>query len=165
MAIFSLINRIIQHNLDTQAVLAGYNGLVLGLRIGFWQVHARFQPDGLLQATAKPASALISVSPQAVLKTLQQQECAWQDVSVAGDLALGYAWLGYFASLQIDGDYRDMAATALAKLQTLLPTFAPRADGIKTAREQQELLQEIRALRGELAYLNARLQRLEQDFD
>lgn len=54
MPTLSIFNHIIRQNPETQAVLAGYNGIVLTIRAAGFTLHGRFNSEGLLETARTP---------------------------------------------------------------------------------------------------------------
>ena len=60
MFALAIINHLIQQNRETQAALAGYNGIVLRINAAGLVLHGRFNAEGFLEESDREADAEIT---------------------------------------------------------------------------------------------------------
>ncbi|UOO81306.1 SCP2 domain-containing protein [Uruburuella testudinis] len=100
MLALPIINHLIQQNRETQAVLAGYNGIVVAVNAAGLHIKGRFNAEGFLEASERAADAEITFQHSALQKVLQGQTPGVGDVALAGDTALALALLPLLGSLR-----------------------------------------------------------------
>ncbi len=185
MLALSIINHLIQQNPETQAALAGYNGIVLTLNIAGLRVHGQFDAKGFLTDSQREADTVITFHNGAVQKLMQRQMPGVGDFSIEGDQELGMnllpllGSLRYYANDDLSRLFGDAAAGSLATraaqvgstlkqigqgLMGQAADFAkePQAPVI-TRREFEIWMEEVDRLRDDIARLNARLDKFERD--
>lgn len=187
----ALLNSLIRLSPETQRALAGYNGIVLSLHTAGLTLKARINADGLFHATTRPADTAITLHESAWPKLLAGHPPAIADLAIGGDTALGLNLLAALAPLPRrlaehlnTPALRQTAATAAAKLHTLTRRPAATAEPVsrtdfmqlaeqtatlaaQTAALQTalaELCTENAALRCDLEYLHARLDKFDRDW-
>ena len=74
MPTLSIFNHIIRQNPETQAVLAGYNGIVLTIRAAGFTLHGRFNSEGLLEHSPHAADAVLVFRDSVLRKMLSRAE-------------------------------------------------------------------------------------------
>ena len=85
MFALAIINHLIQQNRETQAALAGYNGIVLRINAAGLVLHGRFNAEGFLEESDREADAEITFHQSALQKVLQGQTPGVGDVALDGD--------------------------------------------------------------------------------
>ena len=175
MPTLSIFNHIIRQNPETQAVLAGYNGIVLTIRAAGFTLHGRFNSEGLLEH-----------SPHAADAVLNGQQPGVGDFEIQGDMALGFRLLtvigglryradrdlsrlfGEEAAERIGGRGRKIAGTLKSIGRSLLEQgadFSREPESPVVSREEfEQWAEEVERLRDDIARLHARLDKFERDW-
>ena len=84
MFALAIINHLIQQNRETQAALAGYNGIVLRINAAGLVLHGRFNAEGFWEESDREADAEITFHQSALQKVLQGQTPGVGDVALDG---------------------------------------------------------------------------------
>lgn len=101
MIALPIINHLIQQNPETQAALAGYNGIVVRINAAGMRIQGRINAEGFLdEADGREADTEISFHHSALQKVLQGQRPGVGDVALGGDAAMALALLPLFGSLR-----------------------------------------------------------------
>ena len=108
MPTLSIFNHIIRQNPETQAVLAGYNGIVLTIRAAGFTLHGRFNSEGLLEHSPHAADAVLVFRDSVLRKMLNGQQPGVGDFEIEGDMALGFRLLTVIGGLRYRAD-RDLS--------------------------------------------------------
>uniref|UniRef100_UPI003F583170 ubiquinone biosynthesis accessory factor UbiJ n=1 Tax=Neisseria leonii TaxID=2995413 RepID=UPI003F583170 len=183
MLALTLINHIIRQNPETQAALAGYNGIGVRILAAGFRIHGRFDADGFLQPSDREADTELTFHNGMWQKMLAGQTPGVGDFSIRGDTALGFALLQHMGSLRYHarddlnrlfggtaaehiGQHAGQAAQALKKIGLSLleqgADFAREPESpVITRAEFDRWAAEVDRLRDDIARLNARLDRLE----
>ena len=166
MPTLSIFNHIIRQNPETQAVLAGYNGIVLTIRAAGFTLHGRFN--------------------SVLRKMLNGQQPGVGDFEIEGDMALGFRLLtvigglryradrdlsrlfGEEAAERIGGRGRKIAGTLKSIGRSLLEQgadFSREPESPVVSREEfEQWAEEVERLRDDIARLHARLDKFERDW-
>lgn len=186
MLIRPIINHLIQQNPETQAALAGYNGIVVRINAAGMRIQGRINAEGFLdEADGREADAEISFHTTALQKVMQGQRPGVGDVSLGGDTAMAMALLPLFGSLRyyanddISRLFGDAAAgsigTRVAQVSDTLKQigqslmgqmgdYAREPDAPVISREEFDAwTQEVEKLRDDFARLQARIDKLERE--
>ena len=181
-----LINHLIQQNRETQAALAGYNGIVVTLEAGGIRLHGELDENGFFKATERLADTEILFQPSAVQKIIQGQLPGVGDVKINGDQTLamyllpllgslryhanddlarlmGSAAAGgvYSCAMQLKDSFKQMGQNLMGQVSD----YAREADApVVTQAEFESLNHEVEKLRDDVARLQARLERFERDW-
>ncbi len=186
MLALPIINHLIQQNRETQAALSGYNGIVVTIEAAGMRVHGELNEQGFLQETSRPADTEIVFHASAVQKILQGQTPGVGDFNISGDQALGFYLLPLLGSLRYHANddisriFGDAAAGSISTRanhvkntlkqigQSLMGQAAdyarePEAPVI-TRAEFEAWTEEVERLRDDIARLQARLEKMDQDW-
>ena len=185
MFVLPIINHLIQQNKETQAALAGYNGIVVTLIAGGVQLHGELDENGFFKETDRVADTEIVFYASAVQKIMQGQTPGVGDLNINGDQSLGMHLLPLFGSLRYhanDDIERLLGSAAAGSIHTRatqvketiknvgqslmgqVTDYAREPESpIVTQAEFNELSEEVNKLRDDVARLCARLENFEQD--
>lgn len=185
MLVLPIINHLIRQNPEIQAQLAGYNGIVLDLDVAGLKLHGRFDEQGFLVESDKPADTLIILHESALKKIVSGEMPGIGDFGIEGDQALGLnllpvlGSLRYYANDDISRIFGDAAAGSIAlrtrkvgetlkhigqNLMAQVSDYAKEPDApVVTRAEFDEWAQEVDRLRDDVARLHARLDKLERN--
>ena len=186
MPTLSIFNHIIRQNPETQAVLAGYNGIVLTIRAAGFTLHGRFNSEGLLEYSPHAADAVLVFRDSVLRKMLNGQQPGVGDFEIEGDMALGFRLLtvigglhyradrdlsrlfGEEAAERIGGRGRKIAGTLKSIGRSLLEQgadFSREPESPVVSREEfEQWAEEVERLRDDIARLHARLDKFERDW-
>ena len=186
MPTLSIFNHIIRQNPETQAVLAGYNGIVLTIRAAGFTLHGRFNSEGLLEHSPHAADAVLVFRDSVLRKMLNGQQPGVGDFEIEGDMALGFRLLtvigglryradrdlsrlfGEEAAERIGGRGRKIAGTLKSIGRSLLEQgayFSREPESPVVSREEfEQWAEEVERLRDDIARLHARLDKFERDW-
>ena len=181
MPTLSIFNHIIRQNPETQAVLAGYNGIVLTIRAAGFTLHGRFNSEGLLAA-----DAVLVFRDSVLRKMLNGQQPGVGDFEIEGDMALGFRLLTVIGGLRYRADRdlsrlfgeeaaerigrrgRKIAGTLKSIGRSLLEQgadFSREPESPVVSREEfEQWAEEVERLRDDIARLHARLDKFERDW-
>ncbi|OSI10526.1 ubiquinone biosynthesis accessory factor UbiJ [Neisseria canis] len=181
-----IINHLIQQNPETQAQLAGYNGIVLDLNLAGLRIHGQFDQNGFLVQSDKPADTVLTFHESAIQKILRREMPGVGDFKIEGDHELGFnllpllGSLRYYASDDLSRIFGDAAAGSIMmrtqKLGATLKQIGQSLMGqasdyakeqsapVITKEEFDEWADEVDRLRDDVARLHARLDKLERDW-
>ena len=157
MLSLNLINHLLKQNTEICQELAGYNGLVIGIRAGSLSIVGRMGSDGLLTPTHRQADTTLILHNEALPKILQGNAPDLSDLAVEGDMELGWgimmrcARLRYTPQLDLRRLLGDEATERLAEkaskigqtLQVIGQTLLFQAASLAPNKEQQKLLDQL----------------------
>ena len=176
MPTLSIFNHIIRQNPETQAVLAGYNGIVLTIRAAGFTLHGRFNSEGLLEHSPHAADAVLVFRDSVLRKMLNGQQPGVGDFEIEGDMALGFRLLTVIGGLRYRADrdlsrlFGEEAAERIGgrgrKIAgTLKSIFSREPESPVVSREEfEQWAEEVERLRDDIARLHARLDKFERDW-
>ena len=187
MFALAIINHLIQQNRETQAALAGYNGIVLRINAAGLALHGRFNAEGFLEESDREADAEITFHQSALQKVLQGQTPGVGDVALDGDTELALALLPlmgslrYYANDDISRLFGDAAAGGINRRaaqvggtlkqigQSLMAQwgdFAREPEAPVISREEFDAwTAEVERLRDDIERLQARLNKISPEAD
>lgn len=185
MLALPIINHLIQQNPETQARLAGYNGIVVQINAAGLRMSGRLNAEGFLETTEREADVVITFHNSALQKVLQGQTPGVGDVALDGDTAMGMALLPLLGSLRYyaNDDLSRLFGNAVAGSistratqvadtfkqigQSLMGQFGDYAKEpdapVITREEFQAWTEEVDRLRDDIARLQARMDKLERE--